>query len=686
DPNKPTQIWTQGETEHNSRWFPTIDKPNERTTQEMFVTVEANYEVLSNGKLEDVKEADGFKTWHWVMDQPHAPYLFMLAIGEFAVVEESWEGKPVTYYVEPEFEEDARAIFANTKEMLTFFSEKFGVKYPWPKYAQVVVRDYVSGAMENTTASIFGDFVQRKKRELIDNGNDRIVAHELCHHWFGDLVTTESWSNLTMNEGFANYSEYLWFEHKYGRDFADHHLLGEWSGYFSSAVGDLHPLIHFGYEDKEDMFDAHSYNKGGSVLHMLRNYVGDDAFFAALNLYLTDNAYSAVEAHNLRLAFEEVTGEDLNWFFNQWYFEQGHPELNISYDYNEATGQANIEVAQVQAPEMMPAIFQLPATIDLYKKDGTKVSHDVFVNERSQIFSFEMEEAPALMQFDADRALLAEINDNKTSEQYAFQYKHAKRFLDRHEAVLELRQEGSPEAQEVMTAALTDPFWAIRASALQSLNPESANDARAILSDIASKDTHSEVRAMAFTMLGEMNDEASIELAKEAIRQDSAYNVVGAALQYLTVVSPEAALEIASDLQDNPSGDILLAVGELYATTGDPKYLPFFKEKLSEITGFSAIYFVDAYTGLAINSDLETAKSVADHLNGQALLESASPWIKFGAARGLNEMRQAYEQSGDDSSVAFAASLLEKLKHIKASETNPQLVSFYNQMLSDVKP
>lgn len=686
DPNKPTQIWTQGETEHNSRWFPTIDKPNERTTQEMYVTVDERYEVLSNGVLEGVELKDGEKTWHWVMDQPHAPYLFMLTIGEFAVVEEDWEGKPVTYYVEPEYREDAVAIFAHTKEMLSFFSDKLGVKYPWQKYAQVVVRDYVSGAMENTTAVIFGDFVQRHKRELIDNNNDRIVAHELFHHWFGDLVTTESWSNLTMNEGFANYSEYLWFEHKYGRDYADYHLLGEWSGYLSSAQGSLHPLIHFGYEDKEDMFDAHSYNKGGAVLHMLRNYVGDEAFFAALNLYLTENAYTAVEAHNLRLAFEEVTGEDLNWFFNQWYFEQGHPELNVTYDYNEATGQANIIVEQAQDPELMPAIFQLPAAIDIYGADGDKQRHQVMVNERVQTFTFELEEAPAFMQFDADRVLLAEIEDNKTSEQYLFQYQFSPSFLDRHEAVLELRGELSPAAQKVMTAALQDPFWAIRTAALQSLTPETAANAREVLAEMGVEDAHSEVRAMAFTMLGEMGDETSVELAKKAIEQDSAYNVIGAALQYLSVVDPASALEIADKLEDNPSSDILLAVGELYATTGDSKYLPFFKENLTEAEGFSAIYFVDAYRELAVNSGLETSRGVAAHLNTIALEQATSSWLKFGAVRGLNEMRKAFEEAEEEGEQAFAEELLSMLKKIKATETNPQLLSFYNQMMSDVKP
>lgn len=688
DPDKPTQIWTQGETEHNSRWFPTIDKPNERTTQEMIVTVDERFEVLSNGVLKQ-KETDaetGQTTWHWVMEQPHAPYLFMLAIGEYAVVEEEWEGLPVTYYVEPEYKADATAIFANTKEMLTFFSEQLGVKYPWPKYAQVVVRDYVSGAMENTTAVIFGEFVQRHRQALIDDHNDRIVAHELAHHWFGDLVTTESWANLTMNEGFANYSEYLWFEHKYGQDYADHHLLGEWSGYLSSSQGNLHPLIHFGYEDKEDMFDAHSYNKGGAVLHMLRNYVGDEAFWAGLNLYLTDNAYTAVEAHNLRLAFEEVTGEDLNWFFNQWYFEQGHPQLEVVYGYDEMAGEATVTVAQVQNPDFMPAIFQLPVAIDLYAPDGSVTRKEVFVDQREQAFSFAVDEAPALINFDADRVLLAETEDNKTKEELIFQYYNAPRFLDRYEAMLILEGDASPEVQRLMKAALRDPFYAIRMAAMRNLSEASAIEERDNLYQMANEDPHSEVRAAVFEILSEIEDANAVPMARLAIEQDSAYSVIGAALQYLAVTEPDSALELAKELEDSPSSDILLSIGELYAATGDPSYLEFFRANLNEVNGFAAIYFVDAYKELAVNSELETTKEVGGNLYDLALSSSASPWLKFGAARGLNEMRKAFERSEEEARKTYAEELLSMLREIKGQEQNPQLQSFYNQMLPDIRP
>jgi aminopeptidase N len=687
NPDKPQQIWTQGETENNSRWFPTIDKPNERCTQEMLITVQDKFVTLSNGILASSSDnSDGTRTDYWKMDQPHAPYLFMLAIGEFAVVEESWNGIPVTYYVEPAYEEDATAIFSNTKEMLTFFSDILDVSYPWPKYAQVVVRDYVSGAMENTTSSIFGEFVQRHKRELIDDHNERIVAHELFHHWFGDFVTCENWANLTMNEGFANYSEYLWFEHKYGVDAADYHLLQEWSGYFGS--GGFHPLIHFGYDDKEDMFDAHSYNKGGSVLHMLRQYVGDEAFFAALNLYLTDNAYTAVEAHNLRLAFEKVTGEDLNWFFNQWYFDQGHPQMGVDYQYDEASKQLTVSVFQVQDAETMPAIFQLPVNIDIYLEDGeAPIRHSVFIQERESSFTFDLPQAPKLTIFDADRALLAQVQDNKTKDEYIFQFYNAPKFLDRYESIQMLSSVGEEEAvNQLFTDALKDPFWVIRAYGMSMLEGEQAESTIQQLQKLANEDPHSEVRAIAYEKLMEFGNNTAIEQAKNTIANDSAYVTIGAALQYLSFFDKKAAMQYAQKLEETASPDLVEAISLLYVESGDPVHLPFFEKYLMTMDGFQAISFFDAYQQLASKVGIDVQNKVSGKLTAIAMDTEWSGWQRYAATRALNEMRKQLMATEDEESQALATQLLSSLKSIKKAESSGPLSNFYEQLLPDIKP
>lgn len=691
DPEKPTQIWTQGETEANSKWFPTIDKPNERCTQEMYVTVEDKYVTLSNGTLASSrKNADGTRTDYWKMDQPHAPYLFMLTIGEYAVVKETWQNIPVEYYVEPKYKDHAKAIFAHTPEMLTFFSEKLNMKYPWPKYSQVVVRDYVSGAMENTTAVIFGEFVQQTTRELIDNGNDGIVAHELFHHWFGDYVTCESWANLTMNEGFANYSEYMWYEHKYGADQADYHLLNEWSGYFSSAQGNMHPLIHFGYDDKEDMFDAHSYNKGGSVLHMLRNYVGDEAFFTALNKYLKDNAYQAVEAHNLRLAFEATTGEDLNWFFNQWYFSQGHPVMTITYGYNDTTNEASVTVTQTQSAEGgTPAIFQVPAAIDIYTGDGKPTRHQVRVTEREQTFTFPMAQKPNLMIFDADRALLCQREDEKTDEDFIFQYKVGPKFLDRYEALQKLAYSTSPAAKAVFKDALNDKFWVIRAIAINYVEDNTDPVVMQRVREMAANDPRSQVRGVALDKLAELEDEGALAAAKKAIEQDSSYTVIASGLQALVVIDQETALTYAQKLENEDNGEILASVSSIYAQSGDAKYMPFFEKNFSAIDGYDALNFIESYQMLAAETEFATAMGAMENLQKMATNMDQSLWRRFGATRSLNQMRNYYndlaKEESDEARKATLKQNVEKIskmiEDIKKVETNDQLQSLYSQLI-----
>ncbi|QIL74702.1 M1 family metallopeptidase [Hymenobacter sp. HDW8] len=350
---KPVQIWTQGETEGSSVWFPTIDRPNQKTTSEISLTVPSKYVTLSNGALVSQKPAGaGLRTDTWKMEQPHAPYLFMLAIGDFRITKDTWRGKEVSYYLEPKYADQARAVFGKTPQMMEFFSKRLGVDFPWNKFAQVVARDFVSGAMENTTASLYGEQAQGTARELLDweyAGVEREIAHELFHHWFGDFVTTESWSNLTMNESFANFSEVLWAEHAYGPDAGAAQADRSLRNYLRGGPSNYEkPLVRFQYADKEDMFDGVSYQKGGSILNMLRATLGEEVFFQGLKRYLTQNAFGTGEPHQLRLALEEVSGQDLNWFFNQWYYRAGHPVVTIDYQWDAPRKRQAVVVRQTQ--------------------------------------------------------------------------------------------------------------------------------------------------------------------------------------------------------------------------------------------------------------------------------------------------------------------------------------------------
>ncbi|MCH2043109.1 MAG: M1 family metallopeptidase [Saprospiraceae bacterium] len=689
DPYKPQQIWTQGETESSSCWFPTIDRPNERCTQEIAITVKDKFRTLSNGVLEkSQKNTDGSRTDYWLMDKPHTPYLFMMAIGEFATVKDSWNGIELEYIVEKEFEKDAKAIYPYTPEMLTFFSEKLGYKYPWQKYSQVIVRDYVSGAMENTTGVIFGEFMQMDSRALLDNGdlNEAIVAHEMMHHWFGDLVTCESWSNLPLNESFANYSEYLWFEHKHGKDAADYIRKNEMSGYITQAVlyGDQHPLIHFQYDDKEDMFDQHSYNKGGTILHMLRNHIGDEAFFEALKVYLKEHEYTAVEAHDLRLAFEKVTGEDLNWFFNQWFFRAGHPDLTIRTSYDKNKQEVVVNIIQEQAKDKNTT-FILPIDIDIHTSSKAQRER-VWMDQPKQTFRFKSELPPSWIAVDADRILLAERNYELNKDERVSQYLYGTNYMDRSEALkgLQYQQKGNPEVKKVFTKALKDPFWNIRVIAVDNIMVDEEADIAIIriIKDLAKNDPRAHVRAAAMDKLGMLNDPKYMEIPKIAIgKKEPSYLVLASALGALISLdkSLATAQQYAKTLENENSTTLRMLIADIYSQGADKSFASFFDTQWKKTDNYASFRFFKLYSNLLINiqddkftmEKLEAFKAIA--LDNQP---KTLTWWRYGAS---NAIYLLYKHSFDQNKKAMEEWTVNTLKEIRSTETDPDLQKLYKK-------
>lgn len=564
--DKPTQVWTQGETEGSSVWFVTIDRPNQKTTQEIAMTVPSKFVTLSNGiKISEKKNADGTRTDFWKMDLPHAPYLFFMGVGDFAIIKDNaYKGKEISYYVDKDQAPYAKGVFGNTPEMMAFFSQKLGIDYPWPKYAQIVGRDYVSGAMENTTATLHQESAYQNNRELTD-GNvwEETIAHELFHHWFGDLVTAESWSNLTVNESFANYSEYLWDEYKYGKDAADKHHFDDMQGYLMSG-SDGNDLVRYHYRDKEDMFDAVSYNKGGRILHMLRNYVGDDAFFKSLNNYLTTNKYKTGEAAQLRLAFEETTGKDLNWFFNQWFYGSGHPKLKITYNYN-ITGIPNTTEMIVEQTQKTDKIFTLPVAVDVYL-NGKPTRYTVWLKNKQDTFYFNTPTTPDLINFDADRILLAEKTDNKTEANYIALWKYGKQFLDRREAIDAFAKKKMPE----LAKGLHDKFSGIRQYTISRLATSPYKSDKVVLEEmerIAKTDADKKTRAAAINFLGKAMDKKYQSLFESAI-SDSSYSVSGEALDALASLDPANAYSLAKKYIDGAKGTLQNAIIDILIQQG----------------------------------------------------------------------------------------------------------------------
>lgn len=601
-PDYPVQIWTQGETSYNSAWFPTIDHPNERCTQEMYITVPEKFSTLSNGRLVSSTTSKGLRTDYWQMNQEHAPYLFMLAVGEYAVSRNEWEGVPLYYYVEEAYAGDAEAIFGETPKMMALFTELFGIKYPWSKYAQVPVREFISGAMENTTATVFFEEIQRTANQINDYQYDDIIAHELAHHWFGNYVTCESWANLTLNEALASYSEYLWAEHRYGKTRASMTLWDQHQEYFEEAVREKKPLIRYHYEDEEDLFDAHSYQKGSAVLHMLRHYLGDEAFFKGLQRYLKKNALQSVEIDELRLAFESVSGLDLNWFFDQWFLTPGHPSLQVIEYYEE--GNLYLEITQTQDLEAS-GIYYIPLKIAMLHGDKVQY-YSVTLTQSEEIFSFEMDQSPDAVMIDPDAQLLAEINYPRSDSSYRYQYYHAESYQHRQEAISHFSTADSLiHNTELFLAALNDSSWYIRQEAVRTLSRYTGNrsgEVRQQLEQTFKNDPEALVRADA--LLAVIQQQGYQEDLVAMGLNDSAYSVQGAALFSLQRSPGFSSLKRIEEYEEATDVNLVIPVAEYYVTNNTAKKNTWFEAKMKEVN-YSVLYYLLNYYGQYLLNNVE---------------------------------------------------------------------------------
>lgn len=650
DPKKPTQVWTEGEAESSSVWFPTIDAPNQKSTEEIIITVPQNFVTLSNGTLiSQTENKDGTRTDYWKQDQRHAPYLFFIGVGEFSVIKDSWKGKPIDYYVEPEFEHVAQDIFGKTPEMLTFYEELLGVKYPWDKYSQIVVRDYISGAMENTTAVSHSDSAYQEKGELVDENTwEATIAHEIFHHWFGNIVTAESWSNLAMNESFANYGEYLWFEHAYGKEYADEKLLQERELYFRDDDNEDKDLIRFQYGALDDMFDSVSYQKGGAILHMLRNYLGDAVFFEGLNKYLTDNSFGTGEAHQLRLALESVSGLDLNWFFNQWFFDNGHPSITVSHDVGGFNNQVIINIRQTGK------IFEFPLTIDVYEKDGRKSSHEVWVNSAYSTFTFSVSSYPKLVNIDPNGVLLAEITYKKTLDESIYQYNHSKSYIARKEA-LELisSSQDNKEVFKTMVKALDDPSFHLRILALEKLSLRDKYQKEDVIKKIykiSISDSHTLVQAAANRTLAKLIDPQFTAHFKKAIQSES-FKVSESGIVGLYQLNKQETLTIIDELPEAKRDYLAPIITGYYIETRNEKNLVFVGKHL-----VSGLFFVQE------KKVADAYMSAFQWVAGSDSLEAVDNLIDSFVSIGIRYS----DYGGKDASINF----LRQIQYLQKNSTN----------------
>ena len=645
DDAKNRQLWTQGEPEANSGWFPTIEATNQRQSQEIYLTVDTGLTTLSNGLLQfKADNNDGTRTDYWRMDEGHAPYLTMIAVGKFHVEQDKWRDMEVNYYVDPEYADHAKAIFGNTPEMLEFYSTKLGVDYPWSKYSQIAVREFVSGAMENTTAVVHGDFVQRTRKELLDRDYEDYIAHELFHHWFGDYVTCESWANLPLNESFATYGEYLWMEHKYGREQADYHLNGDLEIYLREADRSPKKMIRYDYKRIDQMFDAHSYQKGGRILHMLRAELGDDLFFKALKTYLETFKFSSAEMHDFRQVCEKVSGRDLTWFFDQWFFHAGHPELAVDINYIDSNTTVRLEVVQEQNLENS-TLFRLPLEIDIYA-DGQVKKEKVIVNKHRETFKFKVNSKPDHVKFDAQNILLGEVRRTIEANELMFQYENAPMFMDRYEAVNDLLPLEDSATANFLTNALDDPAHQIRSRVVGRLKYDLLKDKLAVkdqLIALSQNDEKSNVRSAALRALSRNFDDKALIGQFESGLLDSSYRVNSAALMAIVDIDKKRGLKLAENYENSESESLLSTVASLYSKHGDASHNEFFAKASKEIKGAQLFVLVNDYCNYLERQNDATVTKGIDVLS--AMVEENHPWwVRLIVLRKMTEIDERYDE------------------------------------------
>ncbi len=388
------QIWTQGEPDEARHWFPSFDFPSDKATTEQYITAEKGETVVGNGELvEKVENNNGTDTWHYKMPVPLPVYLVSFIVGKYVKLEETYKNIPLGFYIYPGREQTARRAYPDTVDMMRYLEEKTGVAFPYNKYDQTVVANFTAGGMENITATTMADsFIFLADEEFGRSQVMDLVSHELAHSWFGNLVTCRNWAELWLNEGFATFMEAAYREHKYGRENYIAKVLDDAVQYIinDAISGRRHSLFNLRANKVSELFDNSSvtYQKGGAVVHTLREQVGDQAFWRGVNIYLNRHKFASVESTDLRAAMEEASGQDLKWFFDQWVYSGGSPKLTVRTIYDQRTKKLSIVVIQTQKPDALtPAVFRLPLEV-IVKTSGSDKAERIDVTKRTQTFTF----------------------------------------------------------------------------------------------------------------------------------------------------------------------------------------------------------------------------------------------------------------------------------------------------------
>jgi aminopeptidase N len=531
-PERPQMVSVASWPDRAHHWFPCYDYPHDKATHETIITVKDTLNVLSNGELIQVTEdrAKGLKTYFWLQDLPHSTYLYTLAIGPYAVIEDSLGSLPVQSWVYEKDAADAEWIFASTPDMIDFFSTIYGYEYPWAKYAQFTT-PRVGGGMENTTATGLGESVIHDRRAEQDFSWERIIAHEIAHQWWGNLITLRTWSETWMNESFGTYSDYLYTRYAKGEDEGAVDLLGKKNAYLREAHNRyMRPIVFNRYNQPQDNFDSHTYPKGAVVLHMLRFILGDKPFFRTLSHFLHKHEFQAVDTHDFMVAVKEATGQNMDWFFELFVFKPGHPVFDVSYTWRENARKLRLKIVQVQDTATGVPIYSIPVVLGIITPES-RVSERVWLKKREEVFEFPVEAKPLMVRFDEGNFLLKEWTFEKSIDELLYQLEHDD-VIGRMWAAAELiKFKDNPRALcGLINQAEENPFWAVRRSSVETLG-KIGREEDTDLFKTKCTEKNSKVRTAALKVLGEFRKPELVSFFRERFQMDDSYLAQAEALR-----------------------------------------------------------------------------------------------------------------------------------------------------------
>jgi aminopeptidase N len=718
EPKRPLQIWTQGESEDTRYYLPTYDYPNDRLTTETILTVPASWLTVSNGKLVSVSDASGgMKTWTWRESQPSSTYLFSVVAGEFTEVKDSWRDIPVTYYAPKDRGDRVNINYSRTPAMIELFSKKLGVDYPWEKYSQAMVDEFVAGGMENSSATTNAaeSLHNPKLAPEYEEGEDPLIAHELGHQWFGDLVTTKDWGNIWLNEGFATFMETLWAEAHFGRDIADYDRWRSAQTWFTARSLFEKPIVRYDFEESEE-FDDNAYTKGGWVLYMLRRQLGEDAFYAGLKHYLEANRGKNVTTSDLSRAIEEATHRNVDEFFQQWVYGAGAPKFAVSYAYDETKKQVALTVKQTQKREGRVGLFQVPVDVEITTASRPRL-YPIHVTQESEVFTFPADTAPQMVLFDKGTQILKTVQFKKEKKELLYQLKNAGEVADRADAAEALgRINNDDEVATALGEALrNDKSTGVRCTAAEALGEIGSPAAAKQL--LGALDTAKQpwVRGTIVQALENFKDDQAVVTRLQSVaREDSSYRARGAALRAVGRMKSPAAYDtlVAAVNADSPDGFLRNAALNGLGSLGDDKAVPLLREWAApgkaadsreaaisglarlqkdnkELTQVIAGYLQDAHFpirrtavyGLGLRGDASAIPALEAMLQSNNLSIEMQPTIKEQIERLKNPSAKngTHGTSHLDSGTKVQADGDERISHLE------QLVEEMNDRLKEIE-